>query len=223
MGRRGTRHQKQAKFTSPKVPSYLVPRPNAADTEKDHSRIAAELTEYYRPLYAKKPTEPSAFRKALDTLTRGDRVQRPAADECGRNIATSELLHACAYLPTGKSPGPDRLPNKMYKVLSKIIAPILTEVINESAANGVLPDSMKQGLISVLYKKGDRKDPRNYRPITLLNNDYKIMMRVLTARMNKAVTQFVSRDQNGFVPDGFIAENIMRLQLLHGNDCCTEP
>ena len=32
--------------------------------------------------------------------------------------------------------------------------------------------------------------------------------------MNEAVVQFASRDQNGFVPDGFIAENIMRLQLL---------
>ena len=73
---------------------------------------------------------------------------------------------------------------------------------------------MRSGIISVLYKKKDRSDPRNYRPLTLLNNDYKILMRILTQRMNEAVLQFVSRDQNGFVPDGFIAENILRLQLL---------
>ena len=73
---------------------------------------------------------------------------------------------------------------------------------------------MLRGTISVLYKKKERDDPRNYRPITLLNNDYKILMRILTKRMNEAVVQFVSNDQNGFVPDAFIAENIMRLQLL---------
>ena len=73
---------------------------------------------------------------------------------------------------------------------------------------------MLEGIISVLYKKKEREDPRNYRPITLLNGDYKIMMRILTARMNEAVMQFVSRDQNGFVPNAFIAENLLRLQLL---------
>ena len=56
--------------------------------------------------------------------------------------------------------------------------------------------------------------PSNYRPITLLNNDYKIMMRILTARMNKTVVQFVARDQSVFVPVAFIAENNMRLKLL---------
>ena len=39
-------------------------------------------------------------------------------------------------------------------------------------------------------------------------------MRILTQRMNEAVVQWVSRDQSGFVPDSFIAENTMRLQLL---------
>ena len=73
---------------------------------------------------------------------------------------------------------------------------------------------MLEGTISVLYKKKARDDPRNYRPITLLNNDYKIWMRILSQRMNEAVLQFVSQDQNGFVPDAFIAENIIRLQLL---------
>ena len=73
---------------------------------------------------------------------------------------------------------------------------------------------MLAGTISVLYKKKDRDDPRNYRPLTLLNCDYKIMMRILAVRMNEAVVQFVSEDQNGFVPDAFIAENLIRLQLL---------
>ena len=40
------------------------------------------------------------------------------------------------------------------------------------------------------------------------------MMRILTARMNKTVVQFVARDQSVFVPVAFIAENNMRLKLL---------
>ena len=72
-----------------------------------------------------------------------------------------------ANLPTGKSPGPDCLPNRLYKTQSRRLATILTEVYNESRRNGVLPESCTQGLISVMYKKKERDDPRNYRPITL--------------------------------------------------------
>ena len=66
----------------------------------------------------------------------------------------------------------------------------------------------------MLYKKGDRDDPRNYRPITLLNNDFKIITKTLVRRMTNAVKQFVSREQNGFVPGGFLPENIMLLKLI---------
>ena len=56
--------------------------------------------------------------------------------------------------------------------------------------------------------------PRNWR----LNGDYKIFTRIhariLTQRMNHAVVQFVSDDQNGFVPHAFIAENLLRLQMI---------
>ena len=99
-------------------------------------------------------------------------------------------------LPTGKSPGPDRIPNKFYKNFSRLIAIPLTNMLNESKASGSFPAETTDGTISLLYKKKERRDPRNYRPITLLNGDYKIFTRVLTARMNEAVVQFVSAPQN---------------------------
>ena len=72
----------------------------------------------------------------------------------------------------------------------------------------------------MLYKKGDREDPRNYRPITLLNTDYKIFTRILSKRMSTVVHQFVSESQKGFVPEVFIAEATMLLKLIesHIND-----
>ena len=59
-----------------------------------------------------------------------------------------------------------------------------------------------------------QQNPRTYRPITLLNGDYKILTRILTRRMNEAVLQFVSPQQNGFVPGVFLPENIMLLKLI---------
>ena len=144
---------------------------------------------------------------------RQQRVLPPAA-KCDAKITEQEVAGTCNSLPTAKSAGPDRVPNKFYKVFSRTLAPILTKVYNESHTNGRFDDGLSSGIISLLYKKKDRDDPRNYRPITLLNGDYKILMRILTARMNEAVVQFVSASQNGFVPDSFLPENIMLLKLI---------
>ena len=205
-------------------PSQPQPTPGGRATETRHDHIAEAFTEYYRPLFAEKPPSRSdvaldgtpidPFKMAADTLRTGNRVLPPTAEKCGLAITEEEVAHTLAYLPLGKSPGPDRLPNQFYRVFASTLAPVLANVYNESKEAGHLPESLRQGIISVLYKKKDRDDPRNYRPITLLNNDYKILMRILTVRMNEAVVQFVSRDQNGFIPDGFIAENVMRLQLV---------
>ena len=200
-------------WTDPSNPQPL-PGGNADDKENQAPKIAAAATEYYQPLFAKKPTSQICAEKCLATLDRGNRVLAPTAAKCSAEISEEELIYTCNHLPTGKSPGPDRLPNKLYKSMSKVVAPILYEVFKESLAAETLPETMLEGIITLLYKKKERDDPRNYRPITLLNNDYKILMRILAQRMNEAVVQFVSADQNGFVPDGFISENIMRLQLI---------
>eukprot|EP00966_Prymnesium_polylepis_P141897 3276741-Prymnesium_polylepis.2 len=87
-------------------------------------------------------------------------------------------------------------------------------MFNECHATDSFPDNFAAGIVSTVYKKKDRRDPRNYRPITLLNCDYKILTRILAVRMNEAVRQFGSPQQNGFTPDSFIPENIMLLKLL---------
>ena len=208
-------------------PSNPQPAADGTASEKRHNHIATAFTTYYKPLYSNKPPQTSStdhdgnsinpLEKALDTLRdpQSRRVLPPTAAKCGLPITPPEIEHTMSYLPKRKSPGPDRLPNQFYRTFAKPLSKILANVYNESKeVHHKLPETLRQGIISVLYKKKERDDPRNYRPITLLNNDYKILMRILAQRMNEAVVQFVSRDQNGFVPDGFIAENIMRLQLL---------
>ena len=204
-------------WSDPSNPAPLPPNADGsqpADRESSAAKIAEGFTRYYEPLYKKQMNDPRAAKKAADTLLDGDRVLKPTSHKCGAPITIEEVKHTNVYLPSGKSPGPDRIPNAFYKTLSNVVSPILTKVFNESVVRGSLPSTMMDGTISMLYKKDTRDDPRHYRPITLLNSDYKILMRILTQRMNEAVVQFVSADQNGFVPHAFIAENIMRLQLL---------
>ena len=110
-------------------------------------------------------------------------------------------------LPLGKQAGPNRIPNAVYRFMSSTFAPKLTKVLNDTIRKGKLPNHFLEGDIAMLYKKGDREDPRNYRPITLLNTDYKIFTRTLAKRMRDVVHQFVSESQKGFMPNTFIASS----------------
>jgi hypothetical protein len=76
----------------------------------------------------------------------------------------------------------------------------------EAQSKGVLPEDFASGDISVLYEKGDPRDVRDYRPITLLQVDYKIYSKALVRRMKTVLDSFVSKEQLGFVPKRNIAE-----------------
>ena len=72
---------------------------------------------------------------------------------------------------------------------------------------GRLTDSMAGGIIRLLFKKGDRLDVRNYRPITLVNADYKIISKTIARRMAKVLPELISEDQT-CVPGRHISTNI---------------
>ena len=90
----------------------------------------------------------------------------------------------------------------------------LTSVINASYESGCLPSSLRKGLISLIFKKGDRLDRKNWRPITLLNVDYKLCSRTLTGRLLRVIHYVVEKDQTCGVPGRYIGENVSLLRDL---------
>ena len=68
--------------------------------------------------------------------------------------------------------------------------------------------SQRRGIITLSFKKGERLDPRNWRPITLLNVDYKIASRSISALLLKVLHSLVARDQSCCVPGRFMGENV---------------
>eukprot|EP00965_Chrysotila_dentata_P237511 6201950-Pleurochrysis_carterae.AAC.1 len=83
------------------------------------------------------------------------------------------------FLAKGKASGPDRIPNKFYSTLANMLAPLYCKIFKHIHSNTRLPQGFANALISILYKKGTRDDIRNYRPVTLLSSDYKIVTRIL--------------------------------------------
>jgi len=78
--------------------------------------------------------------------------------------------------------------------LTQALAPLLARLFTAVAELGILPARFHEGLITVIYKSGDRSEPTNYRPITLLCTDYRLFTKVLAlpgnaGRYTYSVTQ----------------------------------
>lgn len=96
--------------------------------------------------------------------------------------------------------GEDEIPIKLLKIVSEDICGPLSFVINKVLQTGVFPDALKTALVKPIYKKGDKSDLKNYRPIALLSNVSKIFEKVIHSRLVKHLdnNDIISDTQNGF-------------------------
>jgi hypothetical protein len=125
-----------------------------------------------------------------------------------------ELEAALRRLPRGKAPGTDGLPYEFYNALWPELGPRLCAVLNEafhSPLEAPLPASMRTGRIALIFKgKGaDRASPASYRPITLLNSDYKLAASVLASRFAAPLSSVIDSPQTAFLPGRWIGDNIL--------------
>ena len=111
-----------------------------------------------------------------------------------------------------KAPGSDGLPMEFYVKFWDVLGEDLVCVLNSCYREGFLSFSQRSGVISLSFKKGDRLDIRNWRPISLLNVDYKLASRVIAGRLLKVIHLVVEKDQTCGVPGRFIGENVAFLR-----------
>ena len=82
----------------------------------------------------------------------------------------------------------DQIPVKIFKQCCTIFIPTICDIINTSFSSGVFPNLLKCAIVTPIFKNGDRKNPSNYRPISILP----ILSKVLEKAMFKRVTNFIS-------------------------------
>ena len=103
--------------------------------------------------------------------------------------------------------------NEFYQRFWDQLGPELTAVLSEAFQAGAasLPADMTEGRVTLLHKgKGaDRAQPASYRPITLLNTDYKLAARVIASRLGPLLNHVVDSTQTGFLPQRWIGDNIL--------------
>ena len=88
-------------------------------------------------------------------------------------------------LKVHKAPGPDGLSARVLKECSSEIAPILAFIYNESLAQGTVPDDWRQANVAPVYKKGEKYDAANYRPVSLTCICCKTLEHIIVSNINK--------------------------------------
>ena len=149
------------------------------------AKVANEAAKFYSFLGRPPPVTRDSD-EAADILIKKLKewgVNEDSANLVGAPIELHEVIDVAGHVPKGRSSGPDRVPNEWYRAFAKRLAPILVASYNETHEKGRLPKGFADGIVSIMYKKGSRHDIRNYRPITLLNGDYKILTRILARRL----------------------------------------
>jgi hypothetical protein len=106
-------------------------------------------------------------------------------------------------LKTESSYGYDEIPVKVLKVSMPCIISPLTYICNRSLAQEIFSDRLKFAVVKPVYKNGDRYDPANYRPITLLSSFSKVFERLIFNRLNEHINinNILDINQYGFWPN----------------------
>lgn len=130
-------------------------------------------------------------------------------------ITLKEMDIALHGLALNKSPGQDGLSVNFYQTFWSKLRDPLVAALEEGLRRGLLHDSARRGIITLIPKKNkDLMDLANWRPITLLNNDYKILSKVLANRMKNVMDRLISINQTGFMKGRNIGENILTLTTV---------
>ena len=173
-------------------------------------KILTECVSFYKDLYSSKSmtyeqNDATFFPEREDENT----IQEQELIVCEGALTEKECLEALKDMGTEKTPGTDGLPAEFYNVFWKDISAILIRALNYAYETGQLSVTQRRGIIKLIPKKD--AEPffiKNWRPLTLLNCDYKIAAKSIANRLKPSLPNLINYDQTGFIKGRFIGENI---------------
>jgi ribonuclease HI len=156
------------------------------------------------------------------------RLSNTHKSELAKKIKSEEVGAALTATANRKAAGLDGIPYEVYKKLRSrhtnlakegregFDVPImLALVFNDIAENGLCENStLNDGWMCPIYKKNDKNEIANYRPITVLNTDYKLMAKVLQAKLAAAAPELIHQNQAGFMKGRSIFDHIKTIQAV---------
>lgn len=166
----------------------------------DAKDILFEEMSFYENLYSScNPIDCNITEDMLPPHTKCPKLDDVQKDSCEGFITLQECLAVLKSMPNNKTPGTDGIPPEWYKKIYKDIGQTVVDSFNYAFQHGKLSPDQRRGIINLIPKKD--KNPtslKNWRPISLLNTDYKMVSKCIALRIRNVLHNIIGVDQTGF-------------------------
>ena len=190
---------------------FRIKTNNTTFTEKHD--ILNEIQQFYQNLYSSQNIPDNSIYKYLENFE-PPTLTNTQKENIGQYITEKEVDTVIKLLNKNKSPGNDGITAEFYQAFRPQLVPILTELYNNSFLQNNLPKEFKQGIITLIFKNKRSPDEiKNWRPISLLNLDYKILTKVLTMRLKNNISTILNNFQS-CGPNKSIINNALNLKSI---------
>ncbi|KAI4890612.1 hypothetical protein NFI96_004370 [Prochilodus magdalenae] len=187
-------------------------RTESGDLLSEPAEIRKRTVGFFSKLYT---SEQSGTLELEESFLHGlPKLPRRSAEMLDRALSLDELYTALQGMENGRAPGIDGLPVEFYRSFWSVLGQDVLDVLRASLVEGKLPLSCRRAVLTLLPKKGDLTDLKNWRPVSLLCTDYKLLSKSLAARLGKVMGQVIHLDQTYCVPGRSIFDNIHLIRAI---------